>query len=275
MGDGGDLPSSFSFSLHRSLGLRLGLHRPPTVQSGKLRSKAACGGAPNAEISAPRPRGPSLILWAVLRQIPRGPPPFPPFLPQLRAARQTARSTPRRAPTLPDLRTPLGPLSPGPATIVPGTLPPRPWFQTPLLAAPQAFGMPSVCPRRSSPRNAVPAPGCSTCGSPLSPPGVRPALPRAAPLRPRPPPAGRVRKVRREPWGRPVAPRRTDGRSPHVTCGSRRLPPNLRRRGSRALGPPPLPSPPRLSVRTFRSSLGRPGGSAHRPAAGLRTCTLA
>ena len=60
MGDGGDLPSSFSFSLHRSLGLRLGLHRPPIVQSGKLKSKAACGGAPNAEISAPRPRGPLL-----------------------------------------------------------------------------------------------------------------------------------------------------------------------------------------------------------------------
>lgn len=104
-----------------------------------------------------------------------------------------------------------------------------------------------------------------TPGGPTRPLSGRTSAPPAHPSRPRP-------KGSPSALGRPAAPGRTDGCSPHFTYGSRRLPPNAPSPGpthSRA------PSPPRLPVRTFRSSLGRPVGSAHRSSTEFRTCARA
>lgn len=110
----------------------------PIVQSGELKSKAVWP-CRYAAMFAPRPTAPSLIPRAVLSQIPRGMPPFPPFLPPLGAARKPARTSPRRAPT--GARPLLGPLSPVPATTVRETRPRSAVCpQLPFLAAPRACG---------------------------------------------------------------------------------------------------------------------------------------
>lgn len=153
----------------------------------------------------------------------------------VRAARQPARNSPRRAPTPPILRVPSvrfpPPLSTG-----------RAWAQTavpdsPSSPRPGRAGRPA-CAHRACPDTGS-APASATYRSPLSSP-VPPTRPQAAPLSPQPSPAPArpARKVPRAPRGRPVAPTRTDGRSPPVTCGSGRLP----ARGRRALAPLPLPA---------------------------------
>lgn len=204
----------------------------------------------------PWPVAPSLIPWAALRQIPRGLPPFPPFLPQLRAARQTARTGPNHARIPPVLRPLLGPLSPAPATTVHGT---RPAVRLPFLVAPRRWrcrGPPAPPPECRFPRR-LHAP------RPRTPPA-----PKAAPLRPQPSPARGAPKVIECP-GTGCAPRRTDRRSPPVTCGSGR------RLHTPAAGPPlPHPFPSRHPCAPSGPVWG--GQSVRtRPSTGLRTCARA
>lgn len=226
----------------------------------------------NAEISASRARGPLLDPLGCPAPNPSRAATIPAIpTPQLREARQTARSTPRRAATLPGLRTPLGPLSPGVATTAPGTLPPRPSVPDSPSRRTRAFGMPSSCPRRSSPgmrsspRAAPPAEALSRPRR-SDPPSLRPHL-----CAPSPPPPGASGRFAECPG---AGPWRLDGPTDVPVRHLRVQTPACQR-------PPPepsgsgVPTPPRRPVRTFRSSLGRPGGSAHRPPTRLRTCVRA
>lgn len=225
----------------------------------------------------PRWPAPAAIPWAALPQIPRGPPPFPPFSPQLGAARRPAGTVggAHRPARPPASRCP----EPGSAAAAHGTRPPR-------------------LPRAPVPVRAAPP------GAPLAP-GGPPALPGPRPRVPGPGRPGRVRKVRRVPRGSPAAPRRTDdapravpagpdARSPPLTAGAAapRAPslradpaPHPGRFGTarevgtlpptglgRAIAPappvrPPFPGPPRGRTRTPACGLppraaggGRRGG---------------
>lgn len=206
-----------------------------------------------------------MIPWSILSQVPPGLSPFPPFLPPLRAARQPASTSLRRAPTsarLPD--------SPGS---------PKSGSRHHCARDAPALGRLSrhLCSRRApGVRDAervltalppIPAPpqAAPPTEAPSRPRVPGPTRPRAAPLRPQPQPGA----IGRFPEGQGAGPRPSDG----STDGPRPSPagpdaclPN------RAAGLPRsrAPSPPRLPLRTFRASSGRPRGSARGPRPGLR-----
>lgn len=218
---------------------------------------------------APRPAAPSLISGAVRGQIPRVLPPFPPFLPPVGAARRLARNSPRRAPTR--ARPPASPGSP-PS----GSRHHCPW-DAPVLRRPSPI---PLSRRTRGVRDAervltVPSrfrlrPGLRHLPKPPLVPGpTHPSAGRASepPAQPSPSPAG--------PEGSPGAKglargAHTDRRTVparHLRVGT--LPPNSRPGPSRSR----TPAPPRLLLRTFRASLGRPRGSAPCPRPGLGCAT--
>lgn len=204
---GGDTPSAPSFSpLPRgALGPRL----PPIVQSGKLKSTSRWP-RPSADISARWPGPPHPL--GTRSQAPRGPPPFPPVPPWLRAAPAGRQDCPH--PGLPRGGSPR----PVPATSAHRTRP----------RSASAQLRPSPRPRRSDAVRSACLPG--TSGRSRAPPVEVPAR-GGRPLR----------------SGRPLRP--TQARRGPGAPGAPGPPPPLRR--GRALSPLPLAAcPARLPVQS-------------------------
>lgn len=227
------------------------------VQSGQLKSECGTQGSQLC-----RPAAASSSPWAALRQIPREPLPFPPFLPSLRAARQTAGASPRRAPN------PAGPPS------SPGSPKPTSRHHCPrnAPALDPAFPTPpfSARPGRS---------GASARAAPSRGTGIRPAPPPGDPPSPRGParqPSGSAStppahscwrsswKVHASARGRSAAHGRTDG----LTDAPRPLPAAPHPAPRRPPHLPSLPAYPRApSAAVWDGSEGLARGAATAPGA--------
>lgn len=227
---------------------------PPIVQSGALKSKAGWQCPERRALCSSGRWPPPSSLWAVLRQIPRGPPPFPPFLPQSRGARQAARAGPNRAPTRPASGPSCGAWS--------GSRHHRPQHapagRLPFLAAPgagaaavRAPGMP--VPRRLHLWGPVPGshpPGCASA-PPAQPRRARPEgrrVPRGQPCAQTHRPTVPARYLRvRAPAPRPAAgpplPRPFPSRKPRAPSSRARGGQSVRTRPPTGLGRAPAPGP--------------------------------